>query len=136
MPEEYPNIYIYKRIVQSKLFIDSHFSEDIDLNNISSEACFSKFHFIRLFKKCYGFTPYQYLMHVRIENAKIYLQDGYSVTECCYKVGFDSVSSFSILFRKCTNLSPTQFLAHFLKRKQLLQTAPAYFIPNCFVEQY
>lgn len=49
--EEYPKVYLYRRIVQAKLFIDIHYGEQIDLHNIADEACFSKFHFLRLSKK-------------------------------------------------------------------------------------
>ena len=68
--EQYPKIYLYKRIVQAKLFIDNNYAEDIDLDNIADEAYFSKFHFIRLFKNIYGSTPHHYLRQVRIEHAK------------------------------------------------------------------
>jgi AraC-like DNA-binding protein len=88
----YPKIYLYKRIVQAKIFIDTNYNLDIDLDNISDEACFSKFHFIRLFKKAYGKTPHQYLTVVRIEKAVELLQSGQQVSEVCYAVGFDSVS--------------------------------------------
>ncbi len=81
MKENYPKIYLYKRIVQAKLFIDTHFNNDIALSNIADEAYFSKFHFIRLFKTIYGKTPHQYLTEVRIENAKVFLQKGISVTD-------------------------------------------------------
>ena len=72
--EHYPKIYLYRRIVQAKLFIDKFYSEKIDLDNISDEAYFSKFHFIRLFKSIYGKTPHQYLTTVRIEKAQHFFQ--------------------------------------------------------------
>ena len=78
--EKYPKIYLYRRIVQAKLFIDKFHSEKIDLNNIADEACFSKYHFIRLFKSIYGKTPNQYLKEARIENAKELIKNGKSVT--------------------------------------------------------
>ncbi len=56
MKEQYPKNYSYRRIVQSKIF-DANYAEKIDINNISNEAYFSKFHFIRLFKQIYGRTP-------------------------------------------------------------------------------
>lgn len=59
--DQYPKMYLYKRIVQAKLYIDNHYANNIDLNDISDEAYFSKFHFIRLFKSIYGKTPHQYL---------------------------------------------------------------------------
>lgn len=67
--EEYPKIYLYRRLVQAKLFIDTHYADNIDLGNIPDEAYFSKFHFIRQFKDIYRKTPHQYLIFVRIEKA-------------------------------------------------------------------
>ncbi len=74
--EDYPKIYLYRRIVQAKLYIDKHFDEEIDLDNIADEAYFSKFHFIKLFKSIYQKTPHQYLMIVRLEKAKTLLKEG------------------------------------------------------------
>src|ERR1700712_2071274 len=103
--EQYPKVYLYKRIVQAKLFIDDHFAEPIDLDNISDEAYFSKFHFIRLFKKVYGKTPYQYLTFVRIEKAIHLFQQNKTVSEVCFLVGFESISSFSGLFKRFAGVS-------------------------------
>lgn len=135
MTENYPKIYLYKRIVQAKLFIDVHFSDSIDLNNIADEAYFSKFHFIRLFKTIYGKTPHQYLTSVRIENAKALLQKEISVTETCFTVGFNSVSSFAGLFKRYTNISPLEYQQQFKKRREQIKKAPLQFIPNCFAEK-
>ena len=134
MTENYPKIYLYKRIVQAKLFIDTHFSNDIDLDNIADEACFSKFHFIRLFKTIYGKTPHQYLIKVRIENAKTLLQKEISVAETCFSVGFDSVSSFTGLFKRLTKFSPSLYQQQFEKRQEQIKMFPLQFIPNCFAE--
>ncbi len=134
--ENYPRIYLYKRIVQAKLFIDSHFAENIDLDNISDEAYFSKFHFIRLFKKIYGKTPHQYLIFVRIENATKLIRNGITVSETCHTVGFESLSSFSGLFKRMVGKTPSDYFAEqqYLK-KEMLQT-PLKFIPNCYVSQH
>lgn len=133
--ETYPRIYLYKRIVQAKLFMDTHFGEPIDLDNIADEACFSKFHFLRLFKSIYGRTPHLYLKNVRLEKAKLFLQDGLPVTETCYKVGFDSASSFAGLFRRHTGLSPSAYQRHHLLRKQQIKATPLSFVPACFASQ-
>src|SRR5207237_1104906 len=88
-----PKLDLYRRIVQAKLFIDSNFDERIDAGEIADEACYSKFHFIRTFKSIYGWTPHQYLTHVRVERAKEMLEQGVSVTEACFSIGFDSLRS-------------------------------------------
>ena len=130
--ELYPKVYLYRRIVQSKLFIDANFSENIDLECISEQACFSKFHFIRVFKKIYGKAPHQYLSYVRIEKAKQLLKEDISVTEVCFAVGFDSVSSFIGLFKRSVGQTPLayQLRQHHLKAE--ISRVPLRFIPNCF----
>ncbi len=133
--EKYPKIYLYRRVVQAKLFIDNNLENDINLDAISDEAYFSKFHFIRLFKSIYNKTPHQYLTYVRIEKAKLLLQNDTSVTEVCFAVGFDSASSFTGLFKKYTNLTPSVYQQQFQKRKEQIKAAPLQFIPNCFAEQ-
>ena len=131
---EYPKAYLFKRLVQAKLFIDQHFSGKIDLDNIADEAIFSKFHFIRLFKSTYGKTPHQYLIYVRIENAKRLLEQGASIAQTCDEVGFESVTSFTGLFKKVTGISPSAYRESSAERQQLIQDKPLHFIPNCFAE--
>jgi transcriptional regulator GlxA family with amidase domain len=135
LKETYPKIYLYKRIVQAKLFIDNHFSERTDLKNIADEAYFSKFHFTRLFKTIYGKTPHQYLIAVRIDKAKELLQTNLSVMEICFAVGFDSVSSFTGLFKRCTHLTPSEYRQNFKQRREQIKKTPLEFIPGCFAGQ-
>ena len=105
----YPHDDLTKQIIQSKLFIDKHFSENINLSKIAGKAMVSKFHFIRLFKKYYGRTPNQYLQDVRIEKAKQLLQKGKTIDEACYAIGFTSKTSFMSLFKKTTGKTPLTY---------------------------
>jgi AraC-like DNA-binding protein len=132
--QPYPKVYLYRRIVYAKLFIDSHFAEKIDLNNIAGEAFFSKFHFIRLFYTTYKKTPHQYLSFVRIERAKKLLATQMAVTAVCYAVGFESVSSFTGLFKRVTGQTPAAYQAAQHRRMAEIANAPLKFIPNCFAE--
>ena len=131
----FPKIYLYRRVVQAKLFIDAHYHQPINLAAIADEAYFSKYHFIRLFKAAYGSTPHQYLMAVRIANAQLLLKKGLPVTDVCYAIGFDSISSFSALFKRVTKHSPAAWQQAELKCAAEMITAPLNFIPNCFAEQ-
>jgi AraC-like DNA-binding protein len=135
MPDQLPKIYLYRRLVQAKLFIDKNYHDAIDLNDIADEAYFSKYHFIRLFKKIYGKTPHQYLIKVRVENARLLLKSGLPVADVCYAVGFDSVSSFSILFKKITFCSPANYQQVELKKQAEMLKSPFKFIPGCFASE-
>src|SRR5947209_5050407 len=105
----YPEVYLYRRLLQAKVFIDAHFHEAINLDSIADEAYFSKFHFIRIFKKIYRQTPHQYLVQVRIEKAKQLLQSSIPVASACYACGFESIGSFTSLFKKVTGFSPAEY---------------------------
>jgi AraC-like DNA-binding protein len=131
----FPKIYLYRRVVQAKLFIDTKYHQDINLNDVADEAYCSKFHFIRLFKASYGKTPHQYLITVRINNAEQLLKKGMPVADVCYTIGFDSLSSFSALFKRVTGQSPSAWQQAERKRDADMKTAPLNFIPNCFAEQ-
>ena len=129
--EEYPKVYLYRRIIQAKLFIDNNYADEIDLDNISDEAYFSKFHFIRLFKQIYGKTPHQYLTSIRIDKAKQLLTKGATVSEVCVSVGFESLSSFSTLFKNRVGETPSLFLSNQALRQTEMATNPLKFIPGC-----
>lgn len=134
-PEQHPKIYLYRRIVQAKLFIDNNYTDDIDLDNISEEACFSKFHFIRLFKQIYGTTPHQYLTSLRLDKAKQLLTNGLKVAEVCASVGFESLTSFTGLFKNAVRETPGAFLSNQVAKKIEMTTNPLKFIPGCFANK-
>ena len=130
--EHYPKVYLYKRIVQAKLFIDANYADKIDLENIADEAFFSKFHFMRLFRAIYGKTPHQYLISVRIEKAKQLFEANKTVSEVCYAVGFDSASTFSGLFKRLTGFTPSSYLQQQRQIKKRISEEPCSFVPSCF----
>ncbi len=127
---DYPKVYLYRRIVQAKLFIDTNYAGKIDLDNISDEAYFSKFHFIRLFKTVYGKTPHQYLKAVRIEKAKQLLKEGKAVSDACFEVGFDSLSSFSGLFKRVVGLPASVYAAQHQETQAQIARRPLAFVPR------
>jgi AraC-like DNA-binding protein len=107
--ELYSKEYLCEQVKLAKNFIDSHFHEMITLQDMAAHACFSKFHFFRLFKTLYGKTPFDYLKEVRISHAKKLLRTGLPVSEVSILVGFNSSTSFSGLFKKMTGMSPSRF---------------------------
>jgi AraC-like DNA-binding protein len=105
----YPHDDLTRQIKAAKFYIDTHFSDEINLDKIASKALVSKFHFIRVFKGYYGRTPHQYLQEVRIEMAKKLLLKGKSIGEVCNAIGFKSKTSFISLFKKMTGITPLTY---------------------------
>lgn len=133
---EIPKAYLYRQVVQAKLYIENNYDKEINLDLISREAAFSKFHFLRLFRKSFGLTPNQFLTEVRLENAKKLFTQGVSVQDVCWQVGFESLSSFSHLFKRRFGTSPTSYvqLQRNIKEKKIEN--PLMFIPGCFAENF
>jgi AraC family transcriptional regulator len=101
---------ILNRLLRATDYIYSHYDQPIDLETLASASCLSRFHFLRLFKAAFQFTPYQFLTKVRIQKAKTLLADKtLSVVAISKKVGIAETSSFSRLFYTNTGLYPTQF---------------------------
>ena len=71
----------------------------LDLDELARAAHFSRYHFLRAFRRAYHATPHGYLTRKRIERAKELLaQSELTVTEICFEVGFESLGSFSNWF--------------------------------------
>src|SRR6476661_2060073 len=99
-----------QRLGRARDFIDHCYHHPLNLDQISEKACFSRYHFLRLFRQAFNKTPHQYLVERRIERAKELLRaDNLRVTDVCLEVGFQSLGSFSSLFHKSVGHPPVTF---------------------------
>lgn len=122
------------RLIRAKLFIEHHYQEPIRVEHIARAAFLSPFHFIRAFKHRFGATPHNYVRRKRIEKAcDLLASSGDSVSEIAWKVGFESVSSFTTIFRKITGESPTEYRNRIMQRQAAIHAEPKRYIPNCFL---
>ena len=91
-------------------YIDTHYTEDLTLEDMADVIGFSKYHFSRLFKQYTNFTFCDYLKHRRIQAAEMLLeQPEYSITEVALQAGFPSISTFNRIFKEYKNCTPTEF---------------------------
>ena len=84
------------------LFINDNLSEKLTLEMLAREACFSPYHFHRIFTAIVGETPNAYVNRVRLERAANMLQrkPGMSITDIAFEIGFSSSSAFSRSFKQ------------------------------------
>ena len=96
-------------ITNSLAYIDAHFKEPLELEDISlNKAGFTKEYYCTIFKKITGGTFTEYVTHLRVEEAKkLLLNKGLPVTEVCFASGFNDLSHFIRVFNKHTGNSPT-----------------------------
>ncbi|WP_119730410.1 helix-turn-helix domain-containing protein [Thermomonospora amylolytica] len=90
--------------------IHQNIDKRITIDDMAKTAMFSKFHFTRLFQRMTGVSPGRFLSAVRLEEAKkLLLTTSLSVTEITYRVGYNSVGTFSTRFKNSVGLSPTAY---------------------------
>lgn len=91
-------------------YIESHISENITVKNLADTAHMSVTHFSRVFKQKSGFSPYEYVLNVRLNRAKeLLLKSDMSIAEIAYETGFNSEANFVYCFKKNEGLSPGKF---------------------------
>ena len=91
-------------------YINKNYSKDITLNEITRHAYLSKFHFSRIFKKHTSYSPYQYLIAVRLNHSKqLLLNNNYSIKEVADKCGFKRLDYFSSIFKKKFKCNPSKY---------------------------
>lgn len=91
-------------------YMKYHFSECITLEILAKSANVSKEHFARLFKKEMGISPIDYLIQVRLDNAKEKLiRTNMSIQEIAYHCGYNTPSFFYSYFKKRTGYTPMEY---------------------------
>ncbi len=102
-------------------YINENYFKKITLEELAHKAHYSSFHFIRIFQKETGKTPFAYLTQVRVEKAKEFLSaTSQTITEICLQCGFQNSSHFANFFKLHTGLSPSEYRDK-AKRKQSQQ---------------
>lgn len=98
------------RIEKAVSHINIHICDTINLDDLAGEACLSKDHFIRLFKKETGITPLKYINQKKIERAQLILvTDDMPVKNVAMSLSFDDYSYFNRLFKKMTGVTPQEY---------------------------
>ncbi len=91
-------------------FIENNFEKNIDLIDIAKEINLSPTYFHKKFKEFYGITPREYLLKIRLKNAKkLLLTSDMTFFEISENCGFSSQAYFNFQFKKETNMTPSEF---------------------------
>jgi len=93
--------------------IDAHLGDEITLGTLASVACFSPYHFHRLFSAMVGEPPAEYVRRLRLEKAAIRLVNEplETVTGIALACGFSTSALFCRLFKARFGMSPTAWRA-------------------------
>lgn len=99
-----------KFIRNALLYINTNYASKITIDDICKSVFASKYFFIRKFHQEVGISPKQYLMKLRVENAKTLLvQTSMSVNEVAISVGFENEKNINYAFKKVLGITPRQY---------------------------
>lgn len=91
-------------------YINEHFKEEISLQTLSDLTYLNKYYLAHTFKNYKGISPINYLIQLRIEEAKLLLETtNNSIAKIASQTGFSSQSYFTQTFRKTTGLTPREY---------------------------
>ena len=93
-------------------FINTHFREDLSLDDVAEFAGFSRYYFSRSFKKQTGYSFKDYLCQKRLQVAMDLLtRTNTPMRDVAIESGFGSVATFNRVFREKKGCTPTQYRA-------------------------
>lgn len=104
------NLEYRRRIDKALEFVRANLDKSIVLKDVARAACFSPYHFHRIFRGLMGETLGEYITRKRLERAAIKLaySSETTVTTIAYEYGYASVSSFSKAFNQRFGCRPTE----------------------------
>jgi AraC-like DNA-binding protein len=86
------------------------YAEPLSLEELATAAIFSKFYYSRVFRELTGTSPGRFLSAIRVFMAKSQLvQTSASVTEISYRVGYNSLGTFTSRFTRSVGFSPARY---------------------------
>jgi len=92
-------------------FIGKNLDEDLSLNQLSDIACFSKYHFHRLFTAYTGLSLQQYIRWLRLKRAahQLIVNKDQPIINIAIEAGFESHEAFTRAFKQVCGESPSEF---------------------------
>lgn len=100
----------FERMVSVLQHIEAHIGETITLEELADIACFSPYHFHRVFRSWVGESLAGYIRRLRMEQAASELRYGDKrVLHIALDAGFSSPEAFNRAFRKRFSTSPQEY---------------------------
>ena len=101
---------IPEAIRQLTAYMESNYSADLTLDELSRFSNISKYHLSREFRKHTGMPPHEYLIRIRLDNAKTLLKTtNYTVSTIGSLVGIPDPNNFHYLFKRYCEVTPGQW---------------------------
>lgn len=102
----------YNYVRETKDYIKASYMHPIKITHIAQQLHINPQYLSRLFKSNTGISIQQYIINIRMREAKSYLIEGYTVENTAHLTGYDDTSNFSKIFKREVGVSPQQYKKH------------------------
>jgi AraC family transcriptional regulator, transcriptional activator for feuABC-ybbA operon len=102
-------------LLRAKELIEAQYARQLSLGEIAQHSGLGRSHLSALFRQHLGCPPVEFLIRVRLRQAKLLLARGVRVKEVAQATGFRSQHYFSRLFRRRMGLAPTEFAMRYAR---------------------
>ena len=99
----------YLRIEQAILYLENHYKDQPELDEIAGQIGLSEYHFQRLFTRWAGVSPKRFLQFLTKEGAKGLLDRSENLLETTHQVGLSSLGRLHDLFVTTEAMTPGEY---------------------------
>jgi len=93
-----------------RTYLDLHITEKVSLAALADQIFKSESQALRIFKKAFNVTPYDYLIKSKINLAQRLLRGStLSIRDIAYRVGFNDEHYFSNIFKQKCGVTPSDY---------------------------
>lgn len=99
------------KVLLAREILEQEFDQVLSIKELSRRVAINECYLKKGFKAMFGKTINEYQQHLRIEEAKLLLQqEGQNVSSVAHVLGYSSISHFSAAFKRATNMKPCELL--------------------------
>ena len=99
----------YLRIEQAILYLENHYKDQPELDEVAANIGLSEYHFQRLFTRWAGVSPKRFLQFLTKEGAKTLLNQSENLLETTHQVGLSSLGRLHDLFVTAEAVTPGEY---------------------------
>ena len=102
------SVYLLSESIQ---YISTNLTDMLSVEAIAEKYGYTAEHYSRLFKRCFGITPMQYIINSRLDHAlHLMKNEGMTVQAAAYRSGFNNASAFYRAFKIYKGGSPGTYI--------------------------
>lgn len=98
---------LFSRLLLGRDMLNDSIYSKTTISEIAQACSISEFRFFRLFRQCFGVTPYDYYLTLKVKKSVELRKEGLSWGEISHVLNFNDLSAFNKAFKKVYKVAPS-----------------------------